>query len=569
MELLLFTPGFSSTAIPLSVSMNVPLSGSLSPYPAGERAVQITPAQGRGEEIRHPSIHSSFPPSSPRTPRCQADGCRGTGFLCGGHVRSDDGKVVRKSPSTQPAGVSSLPPLLPFPLLPPGPRLGMDEAEKYQQWLAAIAERRRQQEDETTLRRETEEEWLKAAQKKRKDLRDQWLSDTAPAPVHPSLDSFRPHPPPQDEADEHTAAEQTKSQKTPEEEAADARKEEQASQEENKESVNCTASAKIHNHYQASTDEDTRVYIDAKDPFSIQMAQRGFHESGHYGRSVLGTVAVQVERDHKTGTSVIRSVAPVSTPAGAPTATAVFDDGRKSIHAVGAVGGQPSTKELGQILSAIDGVAMEVLLDEVTVTPNKAETKIEKVEANKATEGKGLSFSTHHATSKEDKKQLDSSRSYNLELGREDCNVSIENKEERKEDRSFMVAGDIAGQVDKVDDQRLEEGPVTLVFMGYTDATADQGQSQEDHDGMITVERVLITDDGEEHVLGPETPAAPQAGKESQDQVFQDVPLEGNGAGVKVQGEEDDKGLHNSCSLSIAEGEGTPKRKTCQCCSVM
>lgn len=45
--------------------------------------------------------------------------------------------------------------------------------------------------------------------------------------------------------------EQTKSQKTPEEEeAADARKEEQASQEENKESVDCTAAAKTHNHYQ-------------------------------------------------------------------------------------------------------------------------------------------------------------------------------------------------------------------------------------------------------------------------------------------------------------------------------
>lgn len=398
-------------------------------------------------------------------------------------------------------------------------------------------------------------------------MRDQWLSDTAP--VHSSIDSFRPHPPPQDKADERIAAEQTKSQKTPEdkEEAADARKEEQASQEENKDSVNCTASAKI--HHQADADEDTRVNIDAEDHFSIQMAQRRFHGSGQYGRSVLGTVAVQVERDHKTGASIVRSVAPVSTLAGAPTANTVFDDGRKSIHAVGAVGGQPSTKELGQILSAIDGVAMEVLLDEVTVTPNKLETKIEKVEANKAPEGKGLSFSTHHATSKEDKKQSDSSRSYNLELGREDCNVSIGNKEERKEDRSMMVAGDIAGQVDKVDDQRLEEGPVTLVFMGYTDATADGGQSQEDYDGMITVERVLITDDGEEHVLGPETPAAPQAGKESQDQVFQDVPLEGNGAGVKVQGEEDDKGLHNSCSPSTTKGEGTPKRKTCQCCSVM
>lgn len=278
---------------------------------------------------------------------------------------------------------------------------------------------------------------------------------------------------------------------------------------------------------------------------------------------------MQVERDPKTGTTVVRSVAPVSTPAGAPTAAAVFDDGRKSIHAVGGVGGQPSTEELGQILSAIDGVGMKVLLDEVAVTPNEAETKIEKVDANRAPEGKLLSFSTHHAMSKEDNKQLDSSGSYNLELGREDGALSMGNKEDREEDRSIVAVGDIAGEVVNVEDQRLQEGPVTLVFLGYTDGTTDQGHSQEDHEDMITVERVIITEEGEEHVLGPETSASPPAGKESQDQVFQDIPLEGNGAGVKVQGEEGDKGPHNSCSPSITEGEGTSKRKTCQCCSVM
>lgn len=43
MELLLFTPGFSSTAIPLSVSVNVPLSSSLPPYPEGKRVSQVSP----------------------------------------------------------------------------------------------------------------------------------------------------------------------------------------------------------------------------------------------------------------------------------------------------------------------------------------------------------------------------------------------------------------------------------------------------------------------------------------------------------------------------------------------
>uniref|UniRef100_A0A671XY04 Uncharacterized protein n=1 Tax=Sparus aurata TaxID=8175 RepID=A0A671XY04_SPAAU len=127
---------------------------------------------------------------------------------------------------------------------------------------------------------------------------------------------------------------------------------------------------------------------------------------------------------------------------------------------------------------------MKVLLDEVTVTPHKAEAKIENVE--------------------------------------------------KKEDGSIMAVRNIAGAVDHVDDQSLEDGPVTLVFLGYTDSTTDQGQGQEELEGMLTAERVIITEEGEEHVIGPET-----------------------------------SGLHNSSLPSIAEGGGTSKRKTCQCCSVM
>ncbi|XP_029292670.1 paralemmin-2-like isoform X2 [Cottoperca gobio] len=442
----------------------------------------------------------------------------------------------------------------------------MDEAEKYQQRLQAIAERRRQQEEEKRLTRETEEEWLKTAQEKRKYLRDQWLSETPP--VLAALDNLRPHRPLRDEADKHSTAE-TRSQKTPEdveEQTADPRKEKQASQEENKESVNCTA--RTLSHYQAGTDEDLQVNKEAEDHFSIQMAQRMFHESGQEGRSVLGMLAVQVERDPKTGATIVRSVAPVSAPAGGPAATTVFDDGRKSIQAVGGSGSQPSTEELGQILRFVDGVGMKVLLDEVT--PSEAETKIANADANRAPEGKVLSFSTPLATSKEENTQSNSSRSYKIDaaLGTEDCAVSMGNKEDKKEDGSIMAVRDITGEVENMEDLSLEEGPVTLVFLGYTDA--DQAQSQEDHEAMITVERVIITEEGEEHVLGPQTHASPQVGKESQ--VFQDIPLDGNGAGV--QREEGDKELHNSSSPSKAEGGGgggggTPKRKTCQCCSVM
>nr|XP_046272517.1 uncharacterized protein LOC124073970 isoform X2 [Scatophagus argus] len=296
------------------------------------------------------------------------------------------------------------------------------------------------------------------------------------------------------------------------------------------------------------------------------MAQKMFHESREDGRSVLGTLAVQVERDPRTGATVIRSVAPVSTPAGGPMATTIFDDGRKSIHTVGGAGGQPSTEELGQILSVIDGVGMKVLLDEVTVTSNNTETKKEN---EVASEENVLSFPTHHAMSVEDNELLDSSTSYNLdaELGTEDCASSMENKVDEKEDRSIMVVREIPGEVVNIEDQNLEECPVTLVFLGYTDSTYDQGHGQEENEGMLTVERVIITDEGEELVLAP---ASPQVEIESKGQVFQDLPLEENGAaGAELQGEEGDKELHNSSLHSTAEREGTSKRKTCQCCSVM
>ncbi|KAI4792799.1 hypothetical protein KUCAC02_033143 [Chaenocephalus aceratus] len=347
------------------------------------------------------------------------------------------------------------------------------------------------------------------------------------------------------------------------------------------------------------------------------MAQRTFPESGQDGRSVLGMLSVQVERDPKTGATVIRSVAPLSSPSGAT--TTVFDDGRKSIHAVGGSGNQPSSEELGQILSIVDGVGMRVLLDEVTVTPE--EVKMKNEDANKAPKGKLLSvFSRQN----EEETPQDTSRSYEFDLKTQECSGNNEvdrsnefdlktqecsgnnevdrsntldlktqecsgnnevdrsnefdlktqecsgnNEVDRSNefdlktqecsgnnevDRSNLAVRDIPGEVDNVEDLNLEEGPVTLVFMGYSD------QSQEEDEGPITVERVMINEEGEETVLGPQTPR-----KESKE--FQDIPLDGNGA--KVQGEEADEGLHNSSSPSVAEGGGTPKRKSCQCCSVM
>ncbi|XP_060945389.1 uncharacterized protein LOC133022580 [Limanda limanda] len=289
------------------------------------------------------------------------------------------------------------------------------------------------------------------------------------------------------------------------------------------------------------------------------MAKRMFHESGDDGRSVMGMLTVQVERDPKTGATVVRSVAPTS--AGAERVHTVFDDGRKSIHTVGGSGGQPSTEELGQILSVIDGVGMEALLDEVTVVPNMTEVKTEKVERSGILKEKLPSLFTHQAVSK-DNNVLD--RSYELE-----AEASVDDGDKRED---IMAVGDVG--IEDVDDQRLKDGPVTLLFLGYTDATSDQGDGEEEEEGMLTAERVIITEDGEEYLMEPETAASPPSGSNEaaeqeveKEKELQDVPLEG--AGAKVQREDEDKGLNEPLSPSTAETGDTSKPKTCKCCSVM
>ncbi|XP_077574681.1 paralemmin-3 isoform X2 [Stigmatopora nigra] len=70
----------------------------------------------------------------------------------------------------------------------------MDEVEKYQQRLEAIAEKRRLQEEQEQAKREMEDEKLRLQQLKRKSLRDQWLMEGAPLSLS-SMDSQSPHSP--------------------------------------------------------------------------------------------------------------------------------------------------------------------------------------------------------------------------------------------------------------------------------------------------------------------------------------------------------------------------------------
>ncbi|XP_029582673.1 paralemmin-1 isoform X2 [Salmo trutta] len=226
-------------------------------------------------------------------------------------------------------------------------RPNMDEAEKYQQRVHAIADKRRKQQVDEKARREMEEEWLTQAQRKRKSLRDQWLSEN-PQPVPGrSAENYTELPTEEDivEVIESTSYTVTNAQ----------------------------------SNRQADIEEGgiQDIIRAAGGQLSGPVMERVIHENGLEGRSVLGMVTVQVERDSKTGVTKIRSVVPVS---GAPRALGetVFNDSRKSVHHVGGAEGQPSAEELGQLLSVINDVGMQVLLDEIPVVPQqKAEEKIE------------------------------------------------------------------------------------------------------------------------------------------------------------------------------------------------
>ncbi|XP_019749018.1 paralemmin-2-like [Hippocampus comes] len=280
------------------------------------------------------------------------------------------------------------------------------------------------------------------------------------------------------------------------------------------------------------------------------MAQRQFQESGKDGRSVLGMLTVQVERDPKTGATVVKSVAPTSTPDSRPPASAVFDDGRKSIHAVGGSGCNPSTEELGQILSAVDGVGMQVMLDEVTVTLDEA--------ADAGASGgpfKQIQAPVNQSAAKENRMRLESPGRPNSEdkMTREVSRLSVRGEE----DANATVVRDTAGKEVTMEDHVLEESPITLLFLGYADSTT----AQENPD-MLVAERVMIADDGEEPRV-----ADREAGEKSESEMDQGIPQKGKDQTSQVR--EDHANQEPSCPPTVEERKGPSKHKTCHCCSVM
>ncbi|KAG5832842.1 hypothetical protein ANANG_G00295490 [Anguilla anguilla] len=255
----------------------------------------------------------------------------------------------------------------------------MDEVERYQQRLQAISEKRRLQEEQEQMKREVEEERLKLQQLKRKSLRDQWLMDALPsAPDGRGADSPLQGPQAQEPEEQQRDALQTEDSQLAEAELKDLEV----------------------GHRQTHTDRDPQdagqlrvetaggdiehlecwTREGAEGPWPDPHTQMAPLKNGQEGRSVLGVVELQVERDLKTGATVILSVAPVAPgQTGAPGET-VFDDGCRSVQAVGGVGATPSPEELGQILDVLKGAGLQALLGETQLIPNGREEREERGE---------------------------------------------------------------------------------------------------------------------------------------------------------------------------------------------
>ncbi|XP_064170225.1 retinitis pigmentosa 1-like 1 protein [Anguilla rostrata] len=269
----------------------------------------------------------------------------------------------------------------------------MDEVEKYQQRLQAISEKRRLQEEQEQMKREVEEERLKLQQLKRKSLRDQWLMNALPsAPDGRGADSPLQEPQAQEPEEQQRDALQTEDSQLAEAELKDLEV----------------------GHRQTHTDRDPQdagqlrvetaggdiehlecwTREGAEGPWPDLHTQTAPLKNGQEGRSVLGVVELQVERDLKTGATVILSVAPVAPgQTGAPGET-VFDDGCRSVQAVGGVGATPSPEELGQILDVLKGAGLQALLGETQLIPNGREEREEQEVQDTRAEENGLEVDT-------------------------------------------------------------------------------------------------------------------------------------------------------------------------------
>ncbi|XP_037400488.1 paralemmin-1-like isoform X1 [Pygocentrus nattereri] len=386
----------------------------------------------------------------------------------------------------------------------------MDEAEKYQQRLQAIAEKRRAQEEEDRARREIEEEWLKLAQRKRKSLRDQWLMEPTPSSTEASGTQTAPWTPTQTAEESAEETQSTRKEMKEEDEKTANMNDEQPAR--FMETVPSGLSKKNKGDpTQANSGEQEKA--DGATSKTVLASNPGvLLQKGPLERSVLGVLEIQVERDPKTGATTIKSMAPLSSAALDATGQAVFDDGRRTVHAVGELeGSQHSEAELSQILNAISDVGMQTILDGVAITCNKEQEEQKEKKAQtgepefeQSSEDAGEPTDLIHDPLQQEKQQHCSSAVSKLEEEEGGLNERRDVVAEEERDKGKVREREVGVEEDEWEgvNCRPEEGldPVVLTFLGFTQVQTGSGLGYEDEGGLLKVEQIFIASDEDSKV---------------------------------------------------------------------
>lgn len=224
-----------------------------------------------------------------------------------------------------------------------------------------------------------------------------------------------------------------------------------------------------------------------------------------------------MERDPKTGATTIKSMAPLSAAAVEAAGEAVFDDGRRTVHAIRGVEGSPHLEEeLSQILNAISEVVMQTILDGVAQEQENQKEKAAVPEVEPTSESADGSPDLTHETlqeekapEKEDHGSLAVSKTEKQEP-RPNERPHIEDKEEVVEEKERERKVTLEEDDWEMVNCRPEEGldPVVLTFLGFTQVQTDSGLGYEDDGAVLKVEQVIIASE-EGSDMGPSKELCP------------------------------------------------------------
>ncbi|RXM90572.1 Palmdelphin [Acipenser ruthenus] len=207
---------------------------------------------------------------------------------------------------------------------------------------------------------------------------------------------------------------------------------------------------------------------------------------------------ISVEKNLKTGDATVLSTVPLDAHEFEAKGHKVFDDGTKSIFAVGA----GAEKELGpeEVDRLLNQTAWKK--SEHEAEPPHNDTK----DLNMASHNGGKEITMNHNL--EENSELASEKGVNeegkvdLEAGAEDAHAVILNHnppESLQEDQPKTNEGDIeeTKASKPADLDSLMENPVSLTFLGFSDAKSEE-ESKEVIGEVMRAERVIITEEGEE-----------------------------------------------------------------------